>query len=115
MTQVEIDDGRLQVRLTRFEKVAGLLGDLDVPLASVMAAEAVVDGLSALTGIRAPGLAVPGRRIGTWRGRGATRFVAVTSGRPALHVRLRGHRYDEVLVTTPDAEALAGRLSAPSR
>lgn len=115
MTQVKIDDGRLQVRLTRFEKVAGLLGDLDVPLASVTSAEAVADGLSSLTGIRAPGLAVPGRRIGTWRGRGATRFVVLRSGSPALRVRLRGHRYDELLVATPDAEALAGRLSTRTR
>jgi hypothetical protein len=36
----------------------------------------------------------------------------VRPGRPALRLLLRGQRYDEILVTTPDAEALAGDLRA---
>lgn len=111
MTTVHVADDALQVRLTTFEKIAGLLGDLDVPLSAVRTATAVPDGVRAVRGLRAPGLAVPGwRRIGTWRGRGAKRYVAVRSGEPALHVRLSGARYDEVLVTTARAQDLAVRL-----
>jgi hypothetical protein len=113
MSTVSVSNGRLTVRLRPWEKVAGLLGDLDVPVTAVAAADAVPDGTRALQGFRAPGLGVPGGpRIGTWRGSGATRWVAVRPGRPALRLLLRGQRYDEVLVTTPDAEALAGDLRA---
>lgn len=115
-SRVEVSGGRLTVRLRPWERLAGLLGDLDVPVTAVAGAEAVPDGTRAVRGVRAPGLAWPGGpRIGTWRGRGATRWVAVRPGRPALRVRLQGQRYDEVLVTTPDAERLAGALAAESR
>ncbi len=113
--RVRISDGRLTVRLHGWEKVAGLLGDLDVPLSAVAAAEVVPDGPRALRGVRAPGLGVPGGpRIGTWRGAGATRWVALRAHAPALRVRLRGERYDEVLVTTTDPERLARELTAPT-
>lgn len=112
MTTVHVADDTLQVRLTPFEKIAGLLGDLDVPLSAVRAATAVPDGARAVRGLRAPGLAVPGwRRIGTWRGRRAKRYVVVRSGKPALHLRLSGARYDELIVTTSRARDLADRLA----
>ncbi len=115
MSQVSLSDGRLTVRLRPWERIAGLLGDLDVPLTSVSAAEAVPDGTRALQGVRAPGLAWPGGpRIGTWRGRGATRYVALRPHEPALRLQLRGERYDEVLVSTPEAARLAGALAAQS-
>ena len=56
------------------------------------------------------GLAVPGRRLGTWRSRGRTRLVDVRRGQPALRVQLSGQRYDELLVGSDDAQELAGRL-----
>lgn len=116
MTQVQITDDRVQVRLSRLEKVAGLLGDLDVPVEAVTAAHAVADGVQAVRGIRAPGFALPGgRRIGTWRGGGARRYVAVRPRAAALALRLQGQRYDEVLVTTPDAEQLARQLAHRTR
>jgi hypothetical protein len=115
-SRVELSDGRVKVRLRPWERVAGLLGDLDLPITAVTAAEVVPDGTSAVRGVRAPGLAWPGGpRIGTWRGRGATRWVAVRPGRPALRLHLHGQRYDEVVVTTPDAERLAADLPAARR
>ena len=116
MTQVSLSNGRLTVRLRAWERVAGLLGDLDLPLTSVESADAVVDGTRALTGVRAPGLAWPGGpRIGTWRGGSARRWVAVRPNQPALRLRLRGERYDEVLVSTPDAARLADELAPQTR
>jgi hypothetical protein len=116
VSRVRVADGRLTVRLRPWEKVAGLLGDLDVPLTAVATAEAVPDGARAVRGVRAPGLAWPGGpRIGTWRGRGATRWVAVRPGQPALRLALQGERYDEVLVTTPEAAPLAAALQSGSR
>ena len=110
MTTVHLSSDAIAVRLSGFERVAGLLGDLDVPVASVASAVAVSDGLREARGMRAPGLDVPGRvKIGTWRGRAGRSYVAVRRG-PALLLRLNGFGYDTVLVSTPDAERLAARL-----
>ncbi|MDN4163251.1 hypothetical protein [Nocardioides abyssi] len=111
MATLTIHDDVLSLRLTRAEKVLGLLRDLDVPLSSVVSADVVADGRDAIRGVRAPGYAVPGHRfIGTWRGAGR-RLVDVRPGRPALRVRLDGQRYDELLVQVDDAASLAGSLT----
>jgi hypothetical protein len=113
MAVLTVDDDALEVRLSRLEKVAGLLRDLRVPRSAVREVRVVPEGLHGTTGIRAPGLGLPGRRkIGTWRGRHSTQYVVVRAGEPALHVRLSGHRHDSLLVGTPAAAELAQELAA---
>jgi hypothetical protein len=102
----------LTVRLTRAEKIWGLLRDVTVPLSAVRSVEAVPDGVAALRGIRAPGLGLPGRKIGTWRRRGERTLVCVRRGRPALRIGLEGQRYDTLLVGADDAAELAATLAA---
>ena len=102
----------LSVRLTRREKLAGLLRDVDVPLSSVREVEVVADAMSALRGLRAPGLGLPGRKIGTWRGLGRRALVSVRRTQPAVRVRLEGQRWDELLVGTSEAEAVAEALAS---
>jgi len=71
----------LSLRLTRGEKIAGLLRDVEVPLSAVRDVEVVPSGLSATTGLRAPGLGLPGlRKIGTWRRAGRRSLVSVRRG-----------------------------------
>jgi hypothetical protein len=115
MSTVDLTADRLRIRLSLGEKIAGLHGDLDLPRSDIRAAEVVPDGLAAVTGLRAPGLAIPGRvKMGTWRGRGARRFVAVRHGQPTLRLTVRHQRYDNVLVSTPDAAAIAAALRSSS-
>ena len=103
----------LSLRLTRLEKVAGLLRDVEVPLSAVRAVEVVPDAVGATTGLRAPGLGIPGvRKIGTWRGAGRRSLVCVRRGQPAVRVRLEGQRWDVLLVGTDNAEAVAASLAA---
>ena len=110
MATVDRSGDVLQVRLSAPEKVAGLLRDVEVPVASVRRATVEADALGAVRGVRAPGLALPGRvKIGTWRGHGRT-LVAVRRGVPALRLELTRGPYDAVLVSTPDAAALAAQL-----
>jgi hypothetical protein len=110
---VHLDDSVLEVHLSRWEKVAGLLRDLRVPLDAVIDVEVVPDGLAAAAGLRAPGLALPGvTRYGTWRRRGSKHFVAVRRGMPALRLTLRGQRFADALVSLPDAEDVADRLGS---
>ena len=112
MTEILISDDTLTVRLSPVSKVAGLLRDQVIPRSAVTAVDVVTDGLAAARGLRAPGLALPGRRkIGTWRGRGVRRFVDVRAGQPALRLRLDGHRYSELLIGHDDAAGLAARLT----
>ncbi len=105
----------LSVTFTRCEKVTGLLRDISVPLDRVSDVTEERDGLAAATGLRAPGLGVPGlRKIGTWRrrvdGRTTRTVVSVRAGRPAVRIRLHGTGWDQILVGTADAHELAARL-----
>lgn len=103
----------LVVRLTRAEKIAGLLRDVEVPLSAVRDVEVVPDPLVAMRGLRAPGLALPGvRKVGTWRARGERTLVCVRRGQPAVRVRLEGQRFDTLLLGDDDAAGLAARITA---
>jgi hypothetical protein len=69
--------------------------------------------VAATQGLRAPGLGLPGlRKIGTWRGAGRRTLVSVRRGQPAVRVTLEGRRWDELLVGTDDAAAVAASLLA---
>jgi hypothetical protein len=113
MAELQPTPPTLTLRLTRAEKILGMLRDVVVPLTAVDDVEAVTDPLAATRGLRAPGLALPGlRKIGTWRARGERALVCVRAGRPAVRVRLSGQRYDTLLVEADDATALAAQITA---
>jgi hypothetical protein len=113
MATVQLTPSTLSLRLTRGEKIAGLLRDVEVPLASVRSVEVVTDPLAAVRGLRAPGLALPGvRKVGTWRRAGQRTLVCVRRGRPAVKIELAGQRWAALLVGADDAAALADDLSA---
>lgn len=112
MGTLSIDDHRLRLHFSRTEKVLGALTrDLDVPLSSVTSAEGLDEGWSrAVRGLRV-GLGLPGfRLLGTWRKRGQRQLVDLRRGQPFLRIRLRDTRYDEVLVSTPDADLVLDQL-----
>jgi hypothetical protein len=112
MATLQLTPSTLSVRLTRDEKIAGLLRDVEVPLSSVRGAEVVPEPLAGMRGLHAPGLALPGvRKVGTWRRRGERTLVCVRRGQPAVRVRLDGQRYDTLLVGADDAVAVATALT----
>jgi hypothetical protein len=112
MATLQLTPTTLTVRFTRAEKIAGLLRDVEIPRAAIRSAEVVSDPLTGLRGLRAPGLALPGRRkIGTWRRPGERTLVSVRKGQPAVRIRLEGARYDTLLLGADDAVALAGELT----
>ena len=113
MAELSLTSSTLTVRLTRGEKIAGLLRDTEVPLTAVRQVEVVHEPLTAVRGLRAPGLALPGvRKVGTWRRAGEHILVSVRRGQPAVRVRLTGQRVDELFIGTDDADARAAELRA---
>lgn len=113
MAQLTVTSKDLVVTLSAGEKVAGLRGDLRIPLDSIASIRVVPDSLEAVRGLRAPGLALPGgTRIGTWRRPGGRSFVAAHRGQEGLHVTLREHRLTDVVIAVPAADALQQEITA---
>ncbi|ORB25572.1 hypothetical protein [Mycolicibacterium parafortuitum] len=111
MAELRIEGDQLRLHLTRAEKIAGLHGDIRVPLSAVRSVEVADDALAAVTGMRAPGLHWPGRtKIGTWRRRGGKTFAVARAGRPAVQIELSGQDYDRLVVSVADAHADAESL-----
>jgi hypothetical protein len=112
MATVQTTPTTVTVHFTRAEKVAGLLRDVTLTRAAIRSVEVVPDPLTAIRGLRAPGLALPGRRkIGTWRRPGERTLVCVRGGQPGVQLRLAGARYDTVLLGVDDAATLADTLA----
>jgi hypothetical protein len=115
MATIHLTPTTLSLRLTRFEKIAGLLRDVEVSRSVVVGAEVVDEPLRNLPGMRAPGFGLPGvRAIGTWRRRGQRTLVCVRRGQPAVLVRLTGVRYDALLVGDDRAAESVRSLTAAS-
>jgi hypothetical protein len=111
MATIDLRSNQLAVNFRRTEKLAGLLRDVEVPLHQVVAVTVEPDGLRAARGLRAPGLAIPGRRkIGTWRRPGRRTALSVTAGEPAVRIRLQQCKFHELLIGQPDAYAVADRI-----
>ncbi|MFC0004580.1 hypothetical protein [Micromonospora siamensis] len=111
MATVEITADRIRVRLSTTEKIFALRGDLSFPRTAVRRAEVVPNAVTAIRGLRAPGLGLPGlRNVGRWRSRVGTEFVTVRAGQPAVRITLSGQPYDSLLIGSDDATALARRL-----
>lgn len=117
MATIELTPTTLTVRFTAAEHVAGLIRDVTVPRSAVTAVTVEDDGVRAVRGLRAPGLALPGRRkVGTWRGLGdhpRRTAVSVTRGEPAVRIAVAGQRWDELLIGTSDAAGVAAALGQP--
>jgi len=110
MASLRVSTDTIEVRFTRVEKLLGLVRDLDVPLSAVVSVVLADKGVTAVRGIRAPGLGVPGvRLIGTWRGQGRT-LVSVTRDQPAVVIDLGDQRYARLIIGADDAAVLVDEL-----
>jgi hypothetical protein len=111
MATIDVHDDEVVVRLTTFEKIFALRGDLRFPRGSVRNVERYDDGLDAVRGFRAPGLALPGIvKVGTWRRRSGKELVVVRRGEPALRIELDGQPFGALVVGGADVDAAHAAL-----
>lgn len=111
MATLVVDDADLVLRLSRWEKLGGLHGDIRVARSAVEDLHVSHEPFSEVRGVRAPGTGVPRRvALGTWRYRGGKDFVAVYRSKPAVVVRLREGPFRRLLVSADDADAVAAAL-----
>jgi hypothetical protein len=111
--RVLLTDTTLEVRLSRWEKVLGLLRNIEVPRADVSDVAVVEDPLRAVmgsgikVGLRVPWLYFVARTINL-----ESAFI-VRRGVPALSFAVAGKgALRHVLVSTPQADELARELQA---
>lgn len=111
MAKLEVSGDELVLRLSRWERLGALHGDVRVPRTSVRAVTASDQPWKTLRGLRAPGTGCPGLiMLGTTRGRGWKDFNAVYRRRPVVVVDLEGQAFARLVVTTDDAAAVAAQL-----
>lgn len=114
MARIRTNRDEVTVELTRAERMWSLRKDVTVPRSAVRSATVHDDGLQQVRGVRAPGLALPGRiKIGTWRGRWGKDLVVARRDRPAVVVDLAGADWGRLVVSCDDrssAERVAREL-----
>lgn len=112
--RVLLSDDRIEVRLSLWQKILGLMGSIRVARGDVRDPRVVADPIREAmaagikVGLRLPWLYFVARTL-----RLDEAFV-VRRGRPALSFEIAGEgRLRRVLVSTPEAEQLALALAAP--
>jgi hypothetical protein len=113
--RVILDDQQLQIRLSWWQKLLGLMRDITLPVADVHDVEVEEDGVGVAmrggikVGLRLPWLYFVARTIKL------DRAFIVRRGVPALSFGVTNHgALKHVVVCAPDARELAERLRAPS-
>jgi hypothetical protein len=111
--RIHISEEIVEIRLSRVEKVLGLMRDIRVPRAAVYDVGVVADGVGeAMAAGLKVGLRVPWLRFVARTIRLDQAFI-VRRGVPALAFSVTGQEpLERVLVSTPEAAVLAARLSS---
>ncbi|MFJ2577218.1 hypothetical protein [Kitasatospora aureofaciens] len=116
MAEIVIGGDRLTVRLTAWERMEALHGDVTVPLTAVRSVSVEDQPLTAPHGMRAPGTSVPGVvKAGTWHSSTEGRqFVLANRGRRAVRVDLAEGEvdFDVLVVAVADPEGTAAQVRA---
>jgi hypothetical protein len=113
MAQIEMTPTGITLKLSFWEKIGSLHGDLFIPATSLRGALAVTERKWYRTlGLRVPGAALPGVGIwGTYVWSKKRDFVAWRWGTPVLQLNLSGKPYTRIFIGVPDAAALADEIN----
>jgi hypothetical protein len=111
MMQVTIDDGRLQIDLSGWDRVLTLRRGLEVPIERI-ASVRIAPELTRPYGVKTPGSAIPGRiYAGTWRWKGRKEFWNVRRDKTKwVAIDLTGDAYDRVVIEVGDPDSLIAEI-----
>lgn len=111
MATISIDETGVHVHLSWFERIAGILRDQHLRFEDIQSVSTIEDPRRSISGLRAPGLSVPGgSRIGTWRTDRQRIFVCVHGPGPAVRIECSNGRYRTFLVSVDDPASIAARI-----
>ena len=104
MATIEERPESLHVRLSPWERIGSLHGDLLIPRACIVSSEVVPDPWPLLRGLRAPGTGIPRIvMLGTMRSQGVKDFCAIYRRKPARIITWEGFPFERVIVTLPES------------
>lgn len=111
MTVLQYDDRRLRLDFGRWEALLLRRSHLELPLTAIARIEVLPGWTSEVLGLRS-GLVISGfLKIATFRHpSGVRRLVSMHRGTPVLRIGLAGAEFDELLISTPTAVAVADGL-----
>ena len=112
MNDVSIEGTDLVVDQTGLDKLWGLQGRLRIPLAHVRGATADPGAATEPRGVRAPGLHVPGRSVGTFHRDGEATYWNVDASRENVVIALDGERFARLVLTVTDAAEVERLVNA---
>jgi hypothetical protein len=108
MATIEETPAGLHVRLSPWERIGSLHGDLVIPHECIVSSDDVPDPWPILRGWRAPGTGIPFViMLGTLRAHGLKDFCAVYRRRPARIIMCEGFAFARVIVTLPAVDRRA--------
>jgi hypothetical protein len=115
MADLHVHPDRLELKLTRAEKVLALRrADVAVPRASIRSAIITEDPWIWIRGIRSPGAAIPlTLAVGTWKFHGGKDFLLIKGRRASVVIDLVGEEFARLVVSTSRATELLIALRLP--
>jgi hypothetical protein len=111
MTTLDVEDGKVVVRLTGRHAVMALARQVSVPLDDIRKVDAIDDGFDVDLGWRVGGTGIPRRlAFGRFRKRGVRTFAAVYCGEPAVVVETAGGDWNRLVISVDDAGGTAAQV-----
>jgi hypothetical protein len=111
MAEIQLSNNGITVKLSFWEKLGSIRGDVFIPATSLRGALQADKGWQRTLGARVPGTYVPGLAIyGTYRWKKKD-FVAWKRGQQVLQLNLSGKPYSRVFIGVQGAAALADEIN----
>ncbi|MEG0589835.1 MAG: hypothetical protein RR488_08240 [Aurantimicrobium sp.] len=108
MSNITIESGSLKVRLTFWEKVSSLSGNISIPMSHVRGATVDPTFLRDGLGLRAGGTGFPGLIAeGHFRKNGDRLFALWRKGEQVVVVELEGQKWDRLVLGCSHADSLS--------
>lgn len=112
MNSVTVTASELVIVPQGMDKLWGLRRELRFPLSHVRGATADSGVAAEPRGLRAPGLAVPGKYVGTFHRDGEASFWNVSDPRANIVIQLHDERYVRAVLTVSDPTAAEREINS---